>query len=113
MTVPEDIPVLATLLTDVIVHSRSRLAVAKYITPRAGILWMSAHGTIPGNGTNNIFRISDEKPRPLTGIGVWRLSLLKKPSGLGIGLAMKTAADEFQLSNRPLLSSNTDAGHMF
>ena len=41
------------------------------------------------------------------------LSLLKNPSSRGIGLLMKTAADEIRLSNRPLLSSNTDAGHMF
>lgn len=42
------------------------------ITPRAGLLWTSGHGTIPGNGTTNTFRISSEKPRPLTRIGVWR-----------------------------------------
>lgn len=33
-----------------------------------------------------------------------RLSLLKNPSGQGIGLAMKTATDEVRLSNRAVLA---------
>ncbi len=35
-------------------------------------------------------------------LSLWSLSLLKKPSGHGIGLPMKAMADDFVLSNRAL-----------
>ena len=41
------------------------------------------------------------------GFQVFGLSLLKNPSGQGIGLAMKTATDEVRLSNRAPLSCDS------
>jgi hypothetical protein len=40
-----------------------------------------------------------------------RLSLLKNPSGHGIGLPMKTATDDVRLSNRVLLSCDAGSLH--